>query len=111
MGVRTAALASAVVATGLAGVGHAAYPAQFVLAAAAGCSFLAVLGKRHRASAADWLIVRLLLAGNLSVSGIDGGDQLGAPLAAFVIVSGTLLAADATYTYATRRRRPRRQDR
>ena len=108
--VRTAAIASAIAAAGLAIAGHAAHPAQVVLAVAAACSFLALLRARRRPSAADWFVVRALLAGDLALFGISEANQLGTPVAAFAVISGVALASTATYTY-TRRHRKRRTGR
>jgi hypothetical protein len=99
MRVGTAAVVSAIAAAGLAPVAHAAHPAQLVIATAAGCSFLAALGRRSPPSQADWLTVHLLLAANLGVFGISEVHELGVPLAAVAIVSGLALAAGAARSY------------
>jgi hypothetical protein len=95
--------ATAVVGAGLgvllADVAHAKHPAQVVVALAAGCSFLAILGSGRDGTPSDWFTVRLLLAGNLVVFGIGNAHSLGGAVAVLLVLSGALLAAAATRVY------------
>jgi hypothetical protein len=99
MRVNAAAVVAATLAAILAVVGHAKYPAQVVVALAAGGAFLAAQSKGRHATPSDWLTVRLLLAGNLIVFATGNANSLGSLLAATIILAGVLLAAAATHAY------------
>ncbi|HUA47682.1 MAG TPA: hypothetical protein VMA77_20765 [Solirubrobacteraceae bacterium] len=93
MRVTVAAVSGAAIATLLAGVARAPYPAQFVTTTAAGCAFLALLVGPGRPSASDWFVVRVLLAVNLVVFGISYAHKLSLALAAITVSLGLSLLA------------------
>jgi len=94
----------------LAAAAHAKHPAQVVVALAAGCSFLAILSSGREGAPADWLTVRLLLAGNLVVFGISSAHDLGEAIVVLLVLSGALLAMASTRVYLRERAR-RKTDR
>jgi Protein of unknown function (DUF5661) len=93
MRVTAAAVAGATIATLLAVVARAPYPAQFVTTTAAGCAFLALLLRPGRPSSSDWFKVRFLLAVNLVVFGIRYAHKLSLALAATTVSLGLPLLA------------------
>jgi hypothetical protein len=93
MRVNVAALGGAAIATLLAGVARAPYPAQLVTTTAAGCAFLALLTGPGRPSSSDWFKVRVLLAINLVVFGVSYAHKLSAVLAAIAVLLGLSLLA------------------
>jgi hypothetical protein len=93
MRVTVAAVSGAAIATLLATLGSAAYPAQVVTTTAAGCAFLALLVRPGKPSSSDWFKVRVLLAVNLVVFGISYAHKLSLPLAAVTISLGFSLLA------------------
>ena len=93
MRITVAAVSGATIATLLAVVARAPYPAQFVTTTAAGCAFLALLLRPRRPSSSDWFKVRFLLAVNLVVFGISYAHRLSLALAAITVSLGLALLA------------------
>jgi len=93
MRITVAAVSGATIATLLAVVARAPYPAQFVTTTAAGCAFLALLLRPGRPSSSDWFKVRFLLAVNLVVFGISYAHRLSLALAAITVSLGLALLA------------------
>ena len=93
MRVTVAAVTGAAIATLLAALASAPYPAQLVTTTAASCAFLALLIRPGKPSPSDWFKVRVLLAANLVVFGISYAHKLSLPLAALTIALGLSLLA------------------
>lgn len=100
MFVNAAAATGAAVATVLVALVGAPQPAQVIVSSAAGAAFLAILLQGRHARMTDWFTVRVLLAGNLLVFGIANITRVGALLATFAILSGSVLLLGAVIAYA-----------
>jgi hypothetical protein len=110
MRVNAAAVAAGALGVLLVSARHPHHPAQVVVALAAGGAFLAALSRGREVALADWLTVRLLLAGNLVVFGVSNAHHLSDPLAALSVLCGVVLAAAATVLHL-RRQGERKSDR
>ncbi len=81
-----------------AAVGHAAYPGQVVLSTAAGLAYVVLLfelGARRKPEPTDWLVVQLLLAGNLAAFALGPVRHIGWVATTALLVSAIGLTAVA----------------
>ena len=97
MRITVAAVSGATIATLLAVVARASYPAQLVTTTAAGCAFLALLLRPRRPSSSDWFKVRFLLAVNLVVFGISYAHRLSLALAAITVSLESVSCASGAF--------------
>lgn len=79
-----------------AAAGRSADPAQIVIGIAAAVAYLILLvelAARQPVSPTDWLVVQLLLAGNLAVAGLGAARHVAWSATAVLIASALALAA------------------